>query len=253
MAENSEKEGGGPRSATFAARGYLIEILRGQRGAQPFKLRFHASQSLAHIVESIGIPRLEIGAAKVDGELWSLRLPLPDEAFVELLPLEEPLDVPGGPRFALDVHLGRLARHLRLLGFDVTWANDYTEFDLIGLAAAEGRIVLSRDRALLFRREFHGSPLEGMLVRSRESWAQLVEVCRRFGLASRFLPFSLCAACGAPLVPAGKEELLPLLPPLVAERYDEFFVCPACGKPYWKGDHFRSIGPFLERLNLALS
>jgi uncharacterized protein with PIN domain len=239
--------------ARLVFRGGLAELLRHGRGREPALLRFRADQSLAQLVESLGLPRLEVGRALVDGQDWSLALPPPDKSLVELLPLEEPLETGGEPRFALDVHLGRLARELRLLGFDLSWRNDWEDHDLVLAALAEERIVLTRDRALLFRRELHGSPLAGMLIRSREAYAQLLEVCRRFGLAPRLRPFSLCASCGSALVAADKAELVGLIPAIVAERYEEFYRCPVCGKPYWKGDHFRNLLPFLDRLRADLA
>lgn len=241
------------RSVRVAARGYLAEMIRGGGGSEILRVRFRADQSLAHIVEALGVPRFEVGEALADGEGWDLRLPPPDGATVELLPLKEPIELPGERRFVLDVHLGRLARHLRLLGFDVEWRNDYDDLDLVRIALAQRRTVLSRDRGLLFRREFACDPGRGMLVRSRDTWTQLIEVCRRFGLASRFRPFSLCATCGAALEPARKSEVASLIPPIVAERYDEFFLCPVCGKAYWKGDHFRNLLPFIERLGRDLA
>ena len=237
-----------PRRARIVAAGSLADILRRGREAGWVELEFRADQSLAHIAESLGIPRLEVGAAFVDGAAWSLDFPPPDGSLVELLSVEEPVDLGLEPKFVLDVHLGRLARHLRLLGFDVLWRNDWSGLDLVLTGMAEERVVLTRDRALLFRREFRGSPRLAMLLRSKDSLAQLAEVCRRFGLSPLFRPFSLCADCGSALAPAAMDEVRDRVPPLVAARYTEFFVCPSCGKVYWKGDHFRNIAPFLCRL-----
>ncbi len=227
-------------------------MIRVRYSGRPLRIDFRADQSLAHIAESLGVPRLEVGAALVDGEDWDLRLPPPDGSLVELLPLREPLEPSGELRFLLDAHLGRLARHLRLLGFDVAWKNGYEGLEILRLAAFDDRTVLTRNRSLLFRREFRGDPRKGMLVRSRTPWEQLVDVCRRFGLASRLRPFRLCSSCGSALIPVRKEDLRATIPRIVAERYDEFFTCPSCGKVFWKGDHFRNLGPFLERLGRDL-
>ena len=230
-----------------------------------FRLSFRADQSLRHVAETLGLPACEIGSARLGGQAWSLELPPPDGSAIDLFPVEEPLSVGTELRFVADVHLGRLARDLRLLGFDVCWRNDYDTETLVPIAVAEGRIVLTRDRGLLFRRAFASPHAEGilacggqpsasgMLLRSREPYEQLVEVARRFGLAPRLRPFSRCATCGGLLVEASRDEVLDLVPPVVAGRYAGFFLCPSCRKPYWKGDHLKSIEPLLERLRSDLA
>ncbi len=255
---SSEEEGLAQRRTRFQVRGRLTLIVRG--GQSPgrrhgdasarlsFPVRFRADQSLGHLAESVGIPRLEIGSALIDGAEWPLELPPPDASTVLLLPLPEPVALDSEPRFVLDLHLGTLSRTLRLLGFDASWKNERETADIIGTALAEDRIVLTRNRALLYTRELHAAPNRAMLILSPEPYAQLLEVSRRFGLADRCRPFSRCAACGALLRRASREEIRPLVPAIVARRYDEFFVCVPCGKAYWKGDHFRNLGPFMERL-----
>ena len=147
---------------------------------------------------------------------------------------------------------------IRPLGFDVLWRNDSGDEEIAATALAEARTVLTRDRGLLFLRQFRASrdwpsdAVPAMLVRSRDPFEQLVHACRRFGLAPLARPFSLCSSCGGPLEPADRESVSRIVPPLVAARYAEFFRCSRCGKPFWRGDHFRTIGPFLERLREAL-
>jgi hypothetical protein len=233
------------RNARFVAVGSLALTVRGGRGGPVGeRLSFRADQSMAHMAEVLGIPRCEIGGVEVDGEPWPLALPAPEGSLVRFLPVEEPLVLAGEPAFIVDVHLGALARDLRLLGFDMAWRNDWADGVIALLAAAEGRIVLSRDRGLLFQRAI----MRGMFIRSTDPFVQLVEVVLRFGLAPRFKPLSRCSGCGSLLAPVPKAEVLHLLPPIVAERYEEFSRCPDCGKLFWKGDHWRSIGPLLRRL-----
>ena len=258
-------------AAVLRPRGSLADLVRKpSRNPEPgpvtvpapgdYPLSFRADQSLRHVAETLGLPACEIGSARLGDQDWSLELAPPDGSVIDLFAVEEPLRLDAEPRFVADVHLGRLARDLRLLGFDVGWRNDNDAESLVLAALAEGRIVLTRNRGLLFRRAF-ASPHEeglkagdgqppawGMLLRSRDPYEQLVEVARRFGLAPRMRLFSRCAACGSPLVAAQRDEVLDLVPPVVARRYSEFYLCPSCRKPYWKGDHLRTIAPLLERL-----
>jgi|GEM_PF-676370 len=224
---------------------------------------FREDQSLRHVAETIGIPACEIGGVRIDGEAWPLELPPPDGSTVELDPVPEPIDLGRRPSFLADAHLGRLSRALRLLGFDSLWRRGLDDDEAIGTALGEGRVVLTRDRGLLFERSLARSAAEapepseawrrGMLVLDSDPYRQLLEVCSRFGLDRLWLPLSLCSSCGSALRSASKAEVLSLVPRIVAERYDEFSLCPACGKAYWKGDHARSIGPLLERLRSDLA
>ncbi len=141
---------------------------------------------------------------------------------------------------------------LRLLGIDAVRFECDDSYEIIRNALAEERIILTRNRALLFRRELRRGSRSAMLILSPDPYAQLIEASRRFGLDGRFAPLSRCAACGSPIRPASREEARPLIPAIVAERYEEFFLCPRCGKAYWKGDHFRNIRPFLARLSTDL-
>lgn len=245
----------GLRQARLAARDGLAGLLRRSSGRDRLSdeavlLDYRADQSLGHLAESVGIPRLEIGRALVDGAPWPLDLSPPGGSLVELFPVEEPLRFAAGPSFLLDLHLGRLFRLLRLLGLDVLWWSERGVGgpEIVSAALAEERVLLTRDRALLFRREFREGARLAMLLRSTDPYEQLLAATRRFGLASGFAPFSRCADCGSLLRTATREEARPRVPALVADRYEEFFLCPGCGKAYWKGDHFRNIEPFLARL-----
>jgi uncharacterized protein with PIN domain len=249
---------GGKAASSLCRRSHVLIEFHGllallSRRAGVLAWEFRADQSLRHEAEIFGIPALEIGIVLVDGSPWPLDLPPPDGAKVDLFPVPEPLPCAGEPCFVADVHLGRLARDLRLLGFDVVWRNNFEDDELVELGLAEGRAVLTRDRGLLYRRAFGPSGSgRGMLLRSPYPYEQLLEVLRRFGLASLIRPFRRCAACGEPLRAVAAEAVRGLVPPIVALRYEDFFSCPACGKVYWKGDHFRSLRPFLERLGADL-
>jgi uncharacterized protein len=247
------------RSARFELRGRLAAM---GRRPSPIELSFREDQSLRHLAETLGIPATEIGPVYADGSSWPLELPPPDGSTLELFPVLEPQGFAERPRFLSDDHLGRLARELRLLGFDSDLRERLTDDEFVETAMAEGRAILSRDRALLCRRDLaipargresdEGAP-RPMLVLSTQPYGQLLEVCRRFGLASLWKPLSLCSRCGGELKPIPRSEALPLLPKIVAERYERFWVCPSCGQLYWKGDHARSIEPLLARLRADLS
>ena len=141
---------------------------------------------------------------------------------------------PAPPRFVLEVHLGKLARLLRLLGFDTTWSRDAGDAHLAATAAREDRILLSRDRGLLKRREVE----KGCLVRSQDPRLQLVEVAERYGLRDRLAPFSRCMACNAPLA---RVEVPPNRPDGSSRGR-----CTSCGRQYWRGSHWPALNAIVE-------
>jgi len=151
------------------------------------------------------------------------------------------------PSFILDVHLGKLARYLRILGLDVAYRNNWEDAEIVQIAALEGRTILTRDRGLLQRK----AVVSGYLVQNLDPKKQLREILAHFHLSGSLKPYTRCALCGIQIEPATKEEVLPLLPPKVATRYRKFYRCPSCGKVYWKGDHFRSLGPLLKDARTA--
>jgi uncharacterized protein len=244
----------GLRRFRFKLEGRLAATAR--RGASR-ELSLREDQSLRHAAELIGIPACEIGAAKADGESWPLELAPPDDSLVELSPVPEPILFAERPSFLADLHLGRLSRELRLLGFDSLWRGSLSRDEAIEVALGEGRVLLSADRSLLFRRELaraKGDEVRRrcMLVLSKGPFGQLLEVCARFGLAGLWRPLSLCSDCGGELREADAAEVRPLVPPVVAEKYVAFRICPACGKVFWRGDQARSIEPLLEGLRAAI-
>jgi uncharacterized protein with PIN domain len=131
----------------------------------------------------------------------------------------------------LDVHLGTLARRLRLLGVDAAYRNDADDPELVEQANAEGRVLLTQDRGLLRR----GALRAGAYVRGSRPDDQLADVLDRF--APPLDPWSRCPACNGALHPVTKPEIEHLLRPGTRRSYTEFSRCEACGQLYWRGAH----------------
>jgi uncharacterized protein with PIN domain len=147
------------------------------------------------------------------------------------------------PRFLLDTHLGKLAAHLRLLGFDTAYTNDASDPELARRSRAEGRILLTRDRGLLKR----SSVVHGYHVWETDPERQVVEVVQRFALLDKARPFSRCTRCNGRVEPVAKAQVLDALEPKTRLYYDEFGRCQGCGRVYWKGSHYERIQGLLER------
>src|SRR5262249_28726540 len=141
---------------------------------------------------------------------------------VDLLPVARPQPI-AEPRFVLDVHLGALARRMRLLGLDVAYRNDAADADLVAQAARERRVLLTQDRGLLRRRALPA----GGYVRGSHPDEQLQDVLERYDPPLE--PWSRCLACNGRLEPVAREEIEHLLEEGTRRSYTSFFRCTACG------------------------
>jgi uncharacterized protein with PIN domain len=157
---------------------------------------------------------------------------------------ERALDPAEPVRFAADAMLGKLARWLRLLGFDCSWAVDVPDADLVRGAVEAGRIVLTRDRAL--PEEWRVSGI--CVLESETTFDQLCEVVRRFDLADSVRLFSRCSACNRELAPAAPADVASRVPARVLAGCDSFRACAGCGRIYWEGSHARRIARVAERV-----
>lgn len=199
--------------------------------------------TLGHVVESLGVPLTEVGTLVVDGhEVPASHVPAAGES-VRVRPVERPQRVPGAPlRFLLDVHLGTLARRLRLLGVDTAYeSTDIGDPALAARSAAERRVLLSRDRGLLHRRELWA----GAFIYSTSPDDQLRDVLGRF--APELKPWTRCTACNGLLKEAAKDEVADQLQSGTQRSYDVFAQCEECGRAYWRGAHHDRLEAIVER------
>lgn len=233
------------KRATFLFHGALNDFLRYNQRARPIPLSFREHQTVKHLIESLGVPHVEVGLVQVNGREVGWDYQVGDEDNVEVYPC--PPACPIEPRFLLDNHLGRLAAHLRMLGFDTLYRNDYEDAQLAALLSGESRILLTRDRRLLMRKVVR----YGYCLRSLEPAEQLREVIRRFDLLPHIRPFHRCLRCNAPLEPVSKDEVLPRLLPLTRRYYDEFRLCRSCDRIYWKGSHYERMQALIASLQAA--
>ncbi len=135
-------------------------------------------------------------------------------------------------KFIADVMVGKLARWLRVLGVDVAYSNTYEDDEIIRIATAENRVVLTRDTSLAARR----SAVRFVLIESDDYRAQIDQVVRAFGMTD-FEIFTRCLECNALLEPISKESVFERVPPYVYLTQERFAVCPSCNRVFWHGTH----------------
>jgi hypothetical protein len=234
-------------TATFRFYEELNDFLSPERRRREFDSPCARAATTKHMIEALGVPHTEVELVLVNGESVSFDRVLREGDRVAVYPKFEALDVSPLLRvrarplrtttFIADAHLGGLARLLRMMGFDTLYDNGYHDKDIATVSAHEGRIVLTRDRDLLKRREI----THGVYVRSLKASQQLVEVFQRLDLARSAQPFTRCLHCNALLHDVDKALVLDRLPPSVACRYERFSACDICRRVFWQGSHWQRM------------
>ena len=232
----------------------LNDFLPEERRKAAFAVEVDRARSVKDAIESVGVPHTEVDLIVVDGRSVDFAHLLRGGERVAVYPMFESLDIAPilrlrpmplrDPRFVADGHLGKLARHLRMAGFDTLYGNDWDDDEIVRLAAVQKRTILTRDKGMLRR----GDVDRGYFVRNTQSEAQLAEVLARLQLESRVAPFSRCRECNTPLEDVDREEVLDRLPDLVRVTYERFRRCPGCERIYWEGTHFARMKGVLEGL-----
>ena len=207
-------------------------FLPAKRRAAQVRLPVDGTSTVGHLLASVGVPRTEIGRLLLDDHPVDLGYrPRPGDR-VTVLPVERPQPAPTSPpRFVLDVHLGTLARRLRLLGVDTAYDPQAEDDALLEVSLAQQRVLLTRDRGLLHRRALRW----GAHVDHQRPDEQLREVLDRFAPPLR--PWTRCPACNGTLLDVPKSEVDAVLPDGTRRSYDSFRRCGRCGRVYWRGAH----------------
>ena len=243
-------------SSTVTVRFYaeLNDFLHAERRFATFEVLLPSGVTVRDVLDGCGVPVPEVDLVLVNGEPEELNHPLGDGDRISVYPVFESFDIRGTTkvrvralrvtRFVLDVHLGKLASYLRMLGFDTLYRNDYTDSELVRVSVEDDRILLSKDRTLVAT----GNLTRVYVVKCTDPRDQLKEVVRRFDLVESITPFTRCMVCNGALEPVEKERIVSRLPPRVAASFEEFRLCPDCSHVYWKGSHYRRMESFIQTI-----
>jgi uncharacterized protein with PIN domain len=231
----------------------LNDFLKAPRRKKTFRVPFDGHPRVGALIARLGVPHPEIDMVLVNGQSVGFDHRLVHGDRVAVYPMFEAFDITPLVRlrsrplrhtaFILDVHLGRLARGLRLLGFDACYRNDYEDLQIIRCARREHRIVLTRDRRLLQ----DPAVQHGYRVRADQPEAQMREVLVRFDLTGQIRAFSRCTVCNGRLEAVAKAAVAERLPPRTRRYYDKFWICRGCMQIYWKGAHYHRLAENVRR------
>jgi uncharacterized protein with PIN domain len=245
------------RAAEFRFYEELNDFLPVERRKRAFSHSFAGEPSVKDTVEALGVPHTEIDLIIVDGRSVGFGHRLHGGERVAVYPMFERIDISPlihlrprplrTTRFVLDVHLGTLARYLRLLGFDAVWRNDLHDPEIVDTSVRERRVILTRDRGILR----HAQVTHGYWLRSTEPLEQLREVVRALDLAGQFDPYTRCLECNGTLRTISAADAAPSVPPAVAAKEREFKRCDQCARVYWPGSHIPRLDEIVAHARRA--
>jgi uncharacterized protein with PIN domain len=232
----------------------LNDFLPREKRQRDVRYGFVVAPSVKDAIEALGVPHTEVDLILADGESVGFDHRLRDGEHVSVYPVFEAFDVAEHTRlrpaplrnlrFVADVHLGTLARYLRLLGLDTLWDRDASDDELARVAARDGRVLLTRDRGLLKRKLVD----RGLFVRDDDPVEQAVDLVTRLDLADRVSPFTRCTVCNGSLVHAHKASIAEQLEPRTLRDVDEFVQCTECGRIYWQGSHHARLRALVDEI-----
>jgi len=232
----------------------LNDFLQTERRKICFTVQLKEKTSIKDLIESLGVPHTEVDLILINGISVDFNYHVKAEDNISVYPVFEKMDISKitklrplplrQVRFVLDTHLGKLAKYLRMLGFDTLYKNNYTDTQLAFISSNEHRILLSRDRGLLKRRIV----THGHCVRETNAIKQLKEILNWLDIKQHIKPFTRCINCNGLLKDVEKSDIEHLLQEKTKQYYDHFKQCSDCNNIYWKGTHFQRMNMMIKNL-----
>ena len=243
-----------PYLANFRFYEELNDFVVREHYKQTIAYRFGGQPGIKDPIEVLGVPHSEVDLILVNNESVGFDYKLKDGDRVAVYPVFESFNITSvqrlrpkplrNTRFIIDVNLGKLARRLRMLGFDAAYSNCLRDQEIVDIATGEKRILLTRDKRLLFRKAI----THGFWVRAVDADEQLKEVLQRLDLYDQIKPLQRCIDCNGRIETVARERVWSRLEPLTRRYYSEFFCCSRCHKIYWSGSHVAHMTGVIRRL-----
>ena len=151
-------------------------------------------------------------------------------------------------KFIVDNNVGKLAKWLRIMGYDAVLFSEVDDGKMIKTALVEDRVILTKDSQIMRRRLITTGRLKAVLIKEDDIRAQLRQVVTALNLDYHFRPFSICLECDKTLVEKNKEAVRKLVPPYVFKTQEQYMECPSCHRLYWRGTHWQAMSRELDEL-----
>ena len=222
---------------------------------QDIPVNFKQRSSVKDMIESLGVPHTEIDLILVNGLSVDFSYIVQPQDRISVYPVFESFDISPlnrlrpeplrKTRFVLDAHLGKLAKYLRMLGFDTLYSNQYLDAELADIASSGAkRILLTRDHGLLKHKRIS----HGYFVREINPRRQVKEILTRFDLFKSIKAFSRCVHCNGLIIKVEKEQIIEQIPAEARKIFDHFVICEDCRHIYWQGSHYKRMLIFIDTL-----
>lgn len=232
----------------------LNDFLPAEKRRKLLTVNFIGNPVIKDIIESLNIPHTEVDLILSNGNPVNFEYKLKDSDYISVYPEFKSLDLPeefhlikkykGGHKFICDSHLGKLARYLRLFGFDTLYNRNINTDNIIRLANEESRTVLTRSILLLK----NSNILSGYWIRSENPLEQLIQVLSQLELMKEINPLKRCIVCNGVLEKVDKEKIENELLPEIKKHFNVFYTCNSCKKIYWQGSHYERITEFIQKI-----
>jgi uncharacterized protein with PIN domain len=231
----------------------LNDFLPATKRGISFSLIVNGNPPVKDTIEALGVPHVDVDMILVNGEPVDFSYRLKNKDRISVYPVFESFDISGvsplrakplrETKFILDVHLGKLAKYMRLCGLDTLYRNHFNDREIIGISISDRRIILTRDRGILKNKNV----THGYWIRSQNPEEQLKEVLNRFDLKKSPQPFTRCLECNGLLMVVPKGAIIDNLLPKTKKYFSDFWQCRECRRLYWEGSHYDRMKKFVER------
>jgi uncharacterized protein with PIN domain len=242
------------KTAYFRFYEELNDFLPIEKKKKQFEHNFSGRNSIKDMIESLGVPHIEIDLILANGNSVDFTYIVGDKDEISVYPVFESFDISNVqhlrpkplrlPKFIVDVQLGSLAKYMRMLGLDTCYKNNYKKDEIIKISLLEKRVILTKDKGLLKRNEV----THGYWIRSNSPLEQISELIRRFDLKRQIKEFTRCLRCNTELIYLAKKKIEEKLPAKVREHQEEFYYCKTCDKIYWKGTHYEKMKGIIPKI-----
>lgn len=247
------------RFAEFRFYGELNDFLPAEQKQTSFRSPFYGNPSVKDTIQALGVPHTAVDLILVDGQSVGFSHRLTGGERLAVYPTFERLDIGSlvhlrpkplrCTRFILDVHLGKLARYLRMLGFDAAYDRGWEDDAIIDLSLRQHRVILTRDLGILKQSRV----THGYWLRHSEPQRQLREILLALDLFGLLKPFTRCMECNGAIDPVEKASVRARIDPDIFQRFQEFWQCQDCRKIYWRGSHYQHMLAEVDALARARS
>jgi uncharacterized protein with PIN domain len=150
-------------------------------------------------------------------------------------------------KFIVDNNVGKLAKWLRMMGYDTLFFKGSDDSRMVSTALDEGRVILTRDTQIMKRRVVTSGRLKAILIKSDKPELQMQQVINDLNLDCQFRPFAICLECNQPLLERSKQQVEGQVPPYVFQTQNQYVECPVCHRIYWRGTHWQRMTSKLKK------